>query len=372
VRDPGFEIVDSSRALRRLAEGLRERGVREIALDLEGESNLHVYGLHVCLVQVFDGTRCHLIDPFALGDPREIALLTEDLEILKVMYDPSSDLSLLVNALGITIKSIFDLSTAAQLLGHRETSLTKVLNAELSVEPVNKKKFQRANWYRRPLDPELLAYAASDVLHLLELKRLFLQRMLEKELLTEFLVQNFKIQDRDYRIDPATRHLRIKNAGRLDRRSQVYLKHFFAAREAQARKLNWPPHNVLANETLLEVARRPPADPSHWRELGRRRGRSVELEGFAEAREAAERELRPQGTPASWDHREEPSLPAGDRAPDAGPQAAGRRSGGRRSDGRRSAGRRSAGRGRPGADRGRPGTRGDRRGRETEGGGAGD
>jgi ribonuclease D len=325
VNGPDFEMVDNSRAFRRFLSGLRERGVREIALDFEGESNLHVYGLHLCLVQVFDGQRCTLVDPFGLEDPREVAELTEEVEILKVMYDPSSDLSLLVNALGITLKSIFDLSTAAQLLGFRETSLTKVLGAELSVEPVNKKKFQRANWYRRPLDPELLSYAASDVLYLLELKRVFLRRMLERELLTEFLVQNFKIQDRDYRIDPASRYLRLKNANRLERTAQVYLKHFFAAREEQARKLNWPPHNVLANETLLEVARRPPDGPGRWRDLARGRGRPVQLEGFEEARRAAERELLAGG----------PAAERGDRGAASSRDRSRRSKGGRKPRGRR-------------------------------------
>lgn len=269
----GFQIIDTQRAYRRLLERLRERRVREIALDFAGESNLHVYGLHLCLVQVFDGEDCYLVDPFGLEDPREVASLTEDVETLKVMYDPSSDLSLLTNALGITVKNIFDLSTAAQILGFTETALTKVLAAELGVDPVNKKKFQRANWCRRPLDPELLAYAANDVLHLLELKRVFLQRLSELDLLSEFLVQNFKVQDRGYAIDPATRHLRLKNAGRLNRTQQVYLKHFFAAREALARRFNWPPHNVLANERLIEIAQCPPTSPSQWEALGRRGSR---------------------------------------------------------------------------------------------------
>jgi len=309
-----FEIVDTQGAYRRLLESLRERKVREIALDFEGESNLHAYGLDLCLVQVFDGEACHLVDPFGLQDPREIALLTENVDTLKVMYDPSSDLSLVTNALGITVKNIFDLSTAAQILGFRETALTKVLAAELGMDPVNKKKFQRANWCRRPLEPELLAYAASDVLDLLELKRRFLGQMIERDLLTEFLVQNFKVQDRDYVIDPATRHLRLKNAGRLNRTEQVYLKHFFAAREALARKLNWPPHNVLANETLIDISRRPPSGRSAWEELERRGARRADLEGFPAALAAAEAELSAR-------------VPGG--RPDPGARASGRSRGGR-------------------------------------------
>ncbi|MBN1834924.1 MAG: HRDC domain-containing protein [Spirochaetales bacterium] len=309
-----FQLIDTQKGYRRLLERLRERQVREIALDLEGESNLHVYGVHLCLVQVYDAEACYLVDPLGLEDPREIAALTENVDLLKVMYDPSSDLSLLTNALGTTVKNIFDLSTAAQVLGHRETGLSKVLAAELGVEPVNKKKFQKANWCRRPLERELLGYAANDVLHLLELKRVFLRRLLERDLLTEFLVQNYKVQHRDYFIDPSTRHLRLKNAARLNRVQQVYLKYFFAAREALARKLNWPPHNVLANERLLEIAQDPPTGRSAWEELGRHGSRRVELEGFPAALAAAEAEVAAAGRESSGSRARRPT-----RRPRRGP-----------------------------------------------------
>ena len=295
MNTPAFELVDNPRAYRRLLEGLRERRVRELALDFEGESNLHAYGLHLCLVQIFDGEGCYLIDPIGLGNPRAVAELTQSPDTLKVMYDPSSDLSLLANALGITIKNIFDLSTAAQILGFRETALTKVLAAELAVEAVNTKKYQRADWSRRPLKRELLDYAAGDVLHLLKLKEVFLRRMVERDLLTEFMIQNYKVQDRDYRIDPATRYLRLKSADRLTRTQQVYLKHFFAAREALARRLNWPPHNVLPNERLIEIARRPPDSAARWAELAPPGGRRIELDGFRAALRAAEGELGGEG-----------------------------------------------------------------------------
>jgi ribonuclease D len=291
VREAPVQMIDGEQAYRRLLGSLRDRGIREVALDFEGESNLHQYGLHLCLVQLFDGSVCYLIDPLHLEGPRSVAALTENDGILKVMYDPASDLSLLQNALKITLKNIFDLSTGAQVLGFRETSLTTVLAAELGVAPVNKKKFQRANWCRRPLARELLDYAARDVLYLLELKRVFLRRLLEEDRFTEFLVQNFRVQDRDYRIDPRTRYLRVKNARRLSPTQQVYLKHFFEAREELARRFNVPPHNVLANELLIRVSERPPGSPESWRKRLTGQRREIDPQVFLQAREAAAAEL---------------------------------------------------------------------------------
>ncbi|MCK4516229.1 MAG: 3'-5' exonuclease, partial [Spirochaetaceae bacterium] len=43
---------------------LKERGTRVIAIDLEGEFNLHVYGERFCLLQVFDGQEEVVVDPF--------------------------------------------------------------------------------------------------------------------------------------------------------------------------------------------------------------------------------------------------------------------------------------------------------------------
>ena len=34
-----------------------------IAVDLEGEFNLHIYGEHLCLIQIFDGKDFYIIDP---------------------------------------------------------------------------------------------------------------------------------------------------------------------------------------------------------------------------------------------------------------------------------------------------------------------
>jgi ribonuclease D len=78
-----------------------------IALDIEAESNLHVYGEKLCLTQIFDGINSIIIDPFKI-DNDSLKLLFENPKILKVMYDAGSDLSLLKNAHNLEIKSILD------------------------------------------------------------------------------------------------------------------------------------------------------------------------------------------------------------------------------------------------------------------------
>jgi ribonuclease D len=33
---------------------MEQQGINTIAMDFEGEINLHIYGEHLCLIQVFD------------------------------------------------------------------------------------------------------------------------------------------------------------------------------------------------------------------------------------------------------------------------------------------------------------------------------
>ena len=39
-----------------------------LAVDFEGEWNLHRYGLHLCLIQISDGEKTFIVDPLCLDD----------------------------------------------------------------------------------------------------------------------------------------------------------------------------------------------------------------------------------------------------------------------------------------------------------------
>jgi ribonuclease D len=62
-----YSWIDSDEALNKLLDNWENSGVASIAVDFEGEFNLHIYGEHLCLVQIYDGKDFYLIDPFSVS-----------------------------------------------------------------------------------------------------------------------------------------------------------------------------------------------------------------------------------------------------------------------------------------------------------------
>jgi ribonuclease D len=227
-----------------------------IAVDLEGEYNLHEYGEKVCLVQIYDGRELVLIDPFSV-DTSALAKLFENPRLLKVMYGASSDLSVLKNGHGIECKAILDLQPGVKLLGHTKLNLHTAVRACLGIELEDKKKFQKYNWTRRPIDAEAIAYALCDVKYLLELKDTILPQLLERGLLEQFFLENMILQHKDYTRVPGQRLRKSRRFQALSAKAKQRFEGCFEIREQYAQQLNIPPHQLLANQELLAVADNP-------------------------------------------------------------------------------------------------------------------
>ena len=81
-----YTVIDSDAALVNLRNTWKEHQVTTIAMDFEGEYNLHIYGEHLCLIQIYDRTMFYLIDPFKISVP-ELKLFLEDETLEKTMFD---------------------------------------------------------------------------------------------------------------------------------------------------------------------------------------------------------------------------------------------------------------------------------------------
>lgn len=254
-----------------------------IAIDLEAEFNLHVYGEHFCLLQVFDGTNAVAIDPFSVSIPL-IASLLESRDRIKITYDCASDRALLFKNHGVRMNAVLDLRPAVELLGFARQGLGSVLEEVLSIAPVrDKQRFQQYDWTRRPINEAALAYAIDDVVHLYRLREELLTRISDAGLTDRYLVENFKVQDRDPETDRKPGILRGNRFRRLTSQQQSLLEQLHAAREAIARELNVPPNNVFPNRELFAVATgaRDPNDVTPARNIPREPYREL-LGTFAE------------------------------------------------------------------------------------------
>jgi ribonuclease D len=225
-----------------------------IALDLEAELNLHAYGEKLCLVQIFDGANKVLVDPLDI-DNQTLKAFFESRNILKIVYDASSDSSLLKNAYDIDLKSLLDLRPAVELLNYEKKDLHSVIAAELGVKLSSKQKFQRHNWNRRPFDKEAIEYALNDVIYLFKLKDALFNKLYARNLFDVFILKNLQVQNKDYARDPADRYRKTKGYHSLTGEEKDVFRKIYDVREKYAKMCNMPAYNVIRREDLLDIAR---------------------------------------------------------------------------------------------------------------------
>ena len=232
------------------------KALDSIAVDFEGEFNLHIYGEHLCLIQVYDGSGYFLIDPRSPKvTPKGLASFFS-LPTEKVWFDCQSDASLVRKNYQMEISNIYDIRPLAQCLGY-QGNLIGLIEQYLHVTPPveNKKQKQQANWLRRPLDPALVVYALGDVSYLFDLKKVLDAEIVQKGLSEEARhFQKKAVATREER--PGW--TKICDFKLLSKREKVYIKYFFIARDKIARRYNVPAARVLEKQKLVALARSVP------------------------------------------------------------------------------------------------------------------
>src|SRR5690606_28470815 len=121
------------------------------------------------------------------------------------------------------------------------------------------KKHQRADWSRRPLSEDMLAYAAQDTRWLLELRDHLHEQLEEKERLS-WAREEFELMEKVHweSDDTGTAFMRMKGARDLNRRQLALLGELARWRDGVARELDRATFRVIGNETLFEIAKRAP------------------------------------------------------------------------------------------------------------------
>jgi len=233
--------------------------INTIAIDIECEMNLHCYGEHLCLIQIYDQKNRVLIDPLDFKKNNEllsiIKLVFESRNILKITYDVAGDASLIEKIFGVKFKSVFDLRPAVQLLEYEKQSLSYILHEELSVPLIAKKKFQMHNWMKRPISPEAVDYAISDVLYLFKLKDKLMDKIIQKGLLDKYIHMNLMAQNKEFiEANPEDTYKKRKGYSRLSRDAKSKYKLVYDLRDECAQKINKSPNALISNLNLLPLA----------------------------------------------------------------------------------------------------------------------
>ncbi|MDO8880056.1 MAG: ribonuclease D [Coriobacteriia bacterium] len=235
-------------------------GERVVAIDTEFMRE-RTYFARLCLIQIGTDRDAFVIDAIALeGELGRLAPLLESPETVKVFHAGSQDVEVLLKATGVTPRPLFDTQIAATLAGFpTQVGYAQLVHDLVGAEIDKADTF--TDWSVRPLSDTQLAYAAADVEHLPKVYEILRER-LEREGRLEWLEADFaRLADpATYFADPAEQYRRVKRASSLDRRSLAVLREVAAWRETEVQRRDVPRRWLVSDESLIEVARRRPAD----------------------------------------------------------------------------------------------------------------
>lgn len=283
--------IDAPEALAALARRLAD--APRVALDTEANS-LHAYRERVCVVQITTDRESAIVDPLAVRDlsPLRDALNRPDVEI--VLHGGDYDISVLSRDHAFAFTRVFDTHVAATLLGELRVGLADLVGEAFGVHL--DKRFQTADWARRPVTPEQLVYLQGDTQWLLPLRDRLAAALRERDLLEEAEIEFRRLAARRGRPlaqDPEAWR-RLKGANTLGPEGRAVLDALWGWREQEAQRRDVPPFKVLAPQALLALAQRPEAsaDPRaplpglHPREVARygRIVREAAQQGLEQAR----------------------------------------------------------------------------------------
>lgn len=248
-----IHTITENRDLQQLVSSLNKKPA--FALDLEFDRNRYRYGFNMCLMQIYDGENCYLIDPLSGNlDIKTIFPPIENPEIQKVVFAFGEDLRLF-HSMGCFPKNLYDLDAATSLLNFEPASLTNLIQEVLGVE-VNSSS-QQSNWYKRPLSENQKHYAADDVLYLLDFKKELDKRAEQQGLLDWIKQENAVFDHLDYSDEDHNNLLKEKDKNDMSMFEWfVYceLMEFF---DSVAQKHNKPVYQLISKKLVSELAQNP-------------------------------------------------------------------------------------------------------------------
>ncbi len=262
--------IDTTEALEQLCAALQTRPY--IAIDTEFLRE-RTYRPELCLVQVKHDELLACIDTMAIKDLSALITLLMDKSVVKVFHAASQDLEIFYLLCGAVPTPIFDTQIAAPLLGYNEQiGYGNLVNEHLGIELA--KTHTRADWTRRPLPANQIAYALDDVVYLEQLY-VDMHKQLDELGRISWLMPEFAEWENPEKYDqPAgERWKKIRNIQRYKGEALAIIQALATWREIKARETNQPRNWLLKDDVLLTLAQQRPdseTELGHIRSLDRK------------------------------------------------------------------------------------------------------
>lgn len=233
------------------------RAQPRVAVDTEADS-LYSYYEKVCLMQFSIPAQDFILDTLSFKGIEPLGELFADAAIEKVFHACEYDVLSLKRDYNFTFQNIFDTMVAARILGWKQVGLGSILEQQFGVKL--DKRFQRADWGKRPLAPELIEYARDDTHYLLRLQDVQRAELDKARRLPEARAEFARLTrvswtEREF--DP-NRYSTLEGARELDPVSLGVLRELYAMRQDLARMQDRPPFKIMSNLALVRIARTQP------------------------------------------------------------------------------------------------------------------
>jgi ribonuclease D len=237
-----------------------------ISVDTESNS-LFAYRERVCLIQFSTVEADFLVDPLSIDDISALGNIFSNPGIQKIFHAAEYDLLCLKRDYDFGFANLFDTMVAARILGREKVGLGNILEAEFDIKL--EKRFQKANWGKRPLPSDMLAYARFDTHYLDRLRGKFTAELKS--------TGRWPIAQEDFgRLSQAngtppgpvdTNIWRINGSRDLSPQQAAILLELVNYRDKKARSYDIPSFKVLGDKVLLAIASLAPIKPHDFKAI---------------------------------------------------------------------------------------------------------
>ncbi len=249
-----YTFITQDDSLAAVCEDLAQEKI--IAVDLEADS-MHSFTEKICLIQIAAGGQAWLVDPFEVSDFSSFARILEHPDIIKVLHGSDFDVRSLDREFSVEIHNLFDTEIACRFLNKKERGLGALMMSYFGIHL--EKKYQKADWSKRPLKEEMVAYSVGDVSHLKALHDQLKAELIaigRLEWAKEEFAHQAKVKYEPHHQLPLFK--RFKGAGKLDNRTLAVLEHLLQVRLDMARKKDLPLFKIMSNPSIMAMARQRP------------------------------------------------------------------------------------------------------------------
>jgi ribonuclease D len=212
----------------------------------------------LCVVQMANPDEAVIVDALARGlDLAPLFQLMANDQVTKVFHAARQDIEIVWNLAKLIPAPMFDTQVAAMVLGHGDSISYDQLVQRITGDHLDKSS-RFTDWSRRPLAAAQLAYAISDVTHLVTIYQK-LKADLGERGRADWVQEEMKVltSPATYRQLPEESWHRLKSRARKPKELAVLIE-ITAWREREAQSRDVPRQRVLKDDAIAELARTQP------------------------------------------------------------------------------------------------------------------